>query len=112
MTSIVDRLVVLEKYQDGDFGLESAISTGATLAAALTLKYYQDYPNTGEAVDVISWDPLWKKIRWCDRHPYGDHFIKAIKQCVAFNNENKDLSDEDRFERMQSIALKAIFSDI
>lgn len=79
-----DYLKDIGKVEDDSYGLESAIFADITLSACLSLKYCTELrdENIGHIIDKVYWDPLWKKVRWCDRHPYNKKVEKAIVSCV------------------------------
>lgn len=94
---------------DGSIGIEAAIGYGILLTNVLTLKHYQDSHLVDQVVDTIVWNPLWKKIRWCDRHPYDNRWIDMVKDCVKFNKESKESDLAQRYVETNSISIKNAF---
>lgn len=85
MTEVALLRSAFDSMDDGSLGLESAMMAGVTLVKILTPFNCSAHPNATveQVVQMTAADPLWRKIREWDRHPYDNIWIDQIRNlCV------------------------------
>ena len=81
MTEVALLRSAFDSIDDGSLGLESAMIAGVTLVKTLTPFNCSAHPNATveQVVQMTAADPLWRKIREWDRHPYDNIWIDQIR---------------------------------